>query len=129
MVRRKATAKVQVPIRMLEAIRAKLEKSAKGQGVSLNAEIVSRLHQSLAGSESLLTDLLGSREKLLFAMRIADIIQHAEQETGHGWLDDDATYARAAQAIVAWVYPSSDDAADQLREIREIMNARLRRFE
>ena len=40
MVKRKATAKVQVPIRMLEAMRAKLAKSAKGRGVSLNAEIV-----------------------------------------------------------------------------------------
>ena len=85
MARRKPTARVQVPVRMLEAMRAKLEKSAKARGVSLNGEIVGRLQQSLTGAESLLTDLLGSREKLLFAMAVADIIQEAEQETGSGW--------------------------------------------
>ena len=47
MARRKATAKVQVPIRMLERLRAQLEKSAKARGASLNGEIVHRLEQSL----------------------------------------------------------------------------------
>jgi hypothetical protein len=114
---------------MLEAMRARLEKAAKGRGVSLNAEIVGRLQQSLTGAESFLADLLGSREKLLFAMNVADIIREAERETGHGWLDDRATYKRAAQVIIDWVRPSPDDAAAQLREIREIMNARLWRGE
>jgi hypothetical protein len=109
---------------MLEAMRAKLEKSAKARGVSLNGEIVGRLQQSLTGAESLLTDLLGSREKLLFAMAVADIIQEAEQETGSGWLDDEATYARAADDIADWV---SHSKAHTLREIREIMDTRFRR--
>ena len=68
MARRKATARVQVPVRMLEAMRAKLEKAAKTRGTSLNAEIVHRLNASLMSAESLLTDVLGSSEKLLFAL-------------------------------------------------------------
>ena len=124
MVRRKASAKVQVPVRMLEAMRAKLEKSAKARGVSLNGEIVGRLHQSLTGGESFLSDLLGSREKLLFAMELADIIQDAEQETGQGWLDDETTYARAMNEIVDWV---SNSKAHTLSEIREIMDTKFRR--
>ena len=53
MARRKATAKVQVPIRMPEALRAQLERSAKAKGptVSLNAEIVHRLTQSFLQEE------------------------------------------------------------------------------
>jgi hypothetical protein len=127
MARRKASARVQVPVRMLEAMRAKLEKSAKARGVSLNGEIVGRLQQSLTGSaENYLTDLLGTREKLLFAMAIADTIQDAEKETGHGWLEDEATHARAMKEIVDWV---STIKARDLKEIRENMNAIFRRVQ
>jgi hypothetical protein len=113
---------------MLESMRAQLEKTAKARGVSLNGEIVGRLQQSLTGAESYLTGLLGSREKLLFAMAIADTIQDAEQETGHGWLDDEATYARAMDEIVNWISSSKIKAHD-LKEIRENMNAIFRRVQ
>jgi hypothetical protein len=45
--KRKPTDRVQIPVRMLEAQRAKLEKSAKAHGISLNGEINQRLHDSL----------------------------------------------------------------------------------
>ena len=129
MAKRKATARVQVPIRMLEAMRAKLAKSAKGRGVSLNAEIVHRLNASLTNTESLMVALLGRRDKLLFAMIAAHHIDAAEQKTRRGWLDDDATYALFAQAIISDVRPPSGALLPDMKEIREIMASHFRRFE
>jgi hypothetical protein len=135
MAKRKPTARVQVPVRMLEALRARLEKSAKARGVSLNGEIVGRLHDSFANATSFLTDVLGSREKLLLALEVAAMINEAEKETGRDWLDDDTTYLRAARKISNCLCPfptqgllGRSPTAD-LKEIREIMNARFRRFE
>jgi hypothetical protein len=118
---------------MLEAMRVKLEKSARARGVSLNGEIVGRLHDSFTDVTSFLADVLGSRVKLLLALEIAGIIHETEQETGHDWLDDDVTYALATKKISNWIYPTpgllgTSHAAD-LREVREAMNARFRRFE
>jgi hypothetical protein len=39
--KRKPTDRVQIPVRMLEAQRAKLGKAAKAHGISLNSEIQS----------------------------------------------------------------------------------------
>lgn len=128
MARRKATARVQVPVRMLEAMRAKLEKAAKVRGTSLNAEIVHRLNASLTGTESFLTDVLGSSEKLLFALLIGHAIRDAEEKTGHGWLDDDATYDRAVKAIIAEIRPSGK-IPPELKVVREAWRAHFRRFQ
>ena len=51
MPKRKPTDKVQLPVRMQEMLRADLEKSAKANGVSLNAEVVARLQASLLGDQ------------------------------------------------------------------------------
>lgn len=47
MVPRKKSATVQLKVRMKEPLRAKIEKAAKSKGVSINAEIVDRLQQSI----------------------------------------------------------------------------------
>ena len=67
MARRKATAKVQVPVRMPEALRAQLERSAKAKGptVSLNAEIVHRLTQSFLQEEINQAVRTGVREEMI----------------------------------------------------------------
>src|SRR5262245_26020289 len=46
MVRRKQAARADIKIRMKEPLRAKIEAAAKRRGVSMNAEMVSRLEQS-----------------------------------------------------------------------------------
>jgi hypothetical protein len=63
MVRRKATARVQVPVRMMETLRARLAKAAKTGGISLNAEIVRRLEQSF--DQELAADILGQAKEVL----------------------------------------------------------------
>ncbi len=70
MAKRKPTDKVQLPVRMLEMLRADLEKSAKVNGVSLNAEVVARLQHSLLEDEAqrnheALRDLLNSLKEML----------------------------------------------------------------
>jgi hypothetical protein len=133
MAKRKPTARVQVPVRMLEAMRAKLEKSANARGVSFNGEIVGRLHDSFTDATSFLADVLGSRVKLLLALEIAGIIHETEEQTGHDWLDDDVTYALATKKISDWINPKpgllGTTPATEYREIREAMNARFRRFQ
>ena len=63
------------------------------------------------------------------------LAHEAEQQSGRGWLDDDATYERAAKEISLWIYPiggllgPTAAARTDLKEIREIMDTRLRRFE
>ena len=46
MAKRGKSPRAQIPLRIPEASRAKLEKSAKARGVSMNAEIVMRLERS-----------------------------------------------------------------------------------
>jgi hypothetical protein len=53
MARRKASATVQLKVRMKEPLRAQLEKAAKQRGISINSEIVDRLEQSQAMSDVL----------------------------------------------------------------------------
>jgi hypothetical protein len=54
MAARKQTAIVGLKVRLREPLRKKLEVAAKKKGVSLNAELVSRLEESFLGEE--LTD-------------------------------------------------------------------------
>ena len=50
---REASATVDIKIRMKEPLRAKIEEAAKNHGVSMNAEMVSRLDQSFIEEQSL----------------------------------------------------------------------------
>ena len=53
MAQRGKSARAQVPLRIPEAQRARLEKAAKSRGVSMNAEIVERLAQSFGAEDRL----------------------------------------------------------------------------
>jgi hypothetical protein len=52
MLRRKESETVQTGLRMKEQLRMRLEEAARERGVSLNAEIVTRLERSLAQEEA-----------------------------------------------------------------------------
>lgn len=57
MKKRNKTDVVQVPVRMREVLRAVLERAAKDQGCSMNAEIVRRLERSFE-RQDLLSEIL-----------------------------------------------------------------------
>jgi hypothetical protein len=78
MVRRKATARVQVPIRMTEVLRAQLAKSAKDNTIPLNTEIVRRLEQSFTqdSSTALLEQAKGTLEE------VRGLLDYASQSRG-----------------------------------------------
>ena len=50
---RKKSDTIQLKVRMKEPLRARLEKAAKSNGLSLNAEAVARLEQSFRDEEAL----------------------------------------------------------------------------
>ena len=72
---------------MKEPLRRRIEKSAKGRGVSLNAEAVARLEQSFRKDDVTVESLGGPRRHTLFLFlsAAADMIEY---QTGKSFLDD-----------------------------------------
>ncbi len=95
---RKKSATIDLKVRMKEPLRRRIEKSAKGRGVSLNAEAVARLEQSFQKGDFTIESLGGPRRHALFLLlsAAADMI---EFPTGKSFLDDFPT-ALAVQG--AW---------------------------
>ncbi len=143
MPRRKKTAKAQVPVRMVETLRAKLEKSARSRGVSMNGEIVDRLDRSFH-SQALVNEVLEAMfGKPLAAtlLTIGRAMDHtgrtrAFHETGtlegsSTWFDHPGAFDQAVQGathVLERLRPSGDPKATRLpkslpKRVRESMAA------
>ena len=104
MAKRGKAARAQLPIRIPEALRARIEKAAKSGGISMNAEIVARIEASFAKE-----DAVGGREMLPWVQtmtgafarggqRGAQASQHPEWTTAE-WLQDPLCYDAARYAV------------------------------
>lgn len=105
MTRRKKTAKVQVPVRLVEALRAKLAKSAKTRDVSMNAEIVKRLERSFELEERFggpnLENLIEAIASMMKGVgRHAGFAETAETQ-GDDWLLRPYPFDQAIKAAVS----------------------------
>jgi hypothetical protein len=105
-VARKPTDAVQLKLRFTEALRRRLEREAKRQERSLNAEIVSRLDESFqkAREGDLTADtfraaLGGPTGDLLRALATA--IWLVEKRTGKKWNEDPETFYQVRHALTA----------------------------
>ncbi len=102
---RKSTARAQLKVRLKEPIRAKLERAAKRRGVSLNAEIVNRLEQTLLEDDAFGGPELNHFARLMaskFAIggqRGAAARQHPEWKPDR-WINDPACYQAAVASVV-----------------------------
>ena len=74
---RKKTAKAQVPLRIVETLRARLEKSAKSRSVSMNAEIIERLERSYE-----IEDRLGGPQLIVLMETIAAVMKSTGERAG-----------------------------------------------
>ncbi len=100
MPKRKPTDRVQVPVRMVETLRAELAKAAKSHGKSLNAEIVQRLGESLLQEK-----VYGSAKMKFVAVRLFGTFLTCGTNSAGGkepeeWLRDVAAYSAASNGVV-----------------------------
>ena len=108
MAKRGKSVRAQVPLRISEAQRARLEKAAKARGVSMNAEIVERLEQSFQTEERfggpILIHLI---ETIALVMRNTGqqcaYFETGEIMTSDRWLDMPFPYERAKGAVIAFL--------------------------
>ncbi len=103
MAQRGKSARAQVPLRIPEAQRARLERAAKSRGVSMNAEIVERLAQSF-GAE----DRLGGPRMVEIIEAIAAVMKSTGQQAAifagvdkDSWLAHPYGFDQAAKAAAA----------------------------
>jgi hypothetical protein len=100
---RKLTDTVQLKLRFSEALRRRLEREAKRQEQSLNAEIISRLQRSFRKSED--TDLVGSTLRGMFGATgtllhaIVTVIWLIQSRTGKKWNEDSDTCFEVQAAV------------------------------
>jgi hypothetical protein len=97
---RKPTETVQVNLRMKEGLRRRLEREAKRQEVSLNAEMTRRLESGLDAEERV-ADLVGGEKNLQLFKVIGPAIARIEAETGKGWEGHIPTWVRVSRSIGA----------------------------
>jgi hypothetical protein len=128
MAKRKNTDQVQINVRMREALRSKLEQSAKTNDGSLNREIVDRLERSFDRQELLVEALtLAYGEKLAgLLMMVGRAMNEAGRLSGYAldlrastdaWVDYPFPYQQASNAAVAVLSafrPEGDPTPPQL---------------
>jgi Arc-like DNA binding domain len=98
MPRRKESETVQTGLRMKEQLRARLEEAAREHGVSLNAEVVTRLERSFAQEEA-----FGSPAAKQVAYLTAVAFNMAGRMRGSGrsdWVDDPGCYRAGVFAAI-----------------------------
>ena len=95
---RKQSATVQLKLRMKEPLRARLEKTAKTRGVSLNSEAVDRIDRSYEHESGILWSIGGLEYFPLLAM-LGNAVKLVEEQTGRKWQQDFETRAQVKQAI------------------------------
>ena len=105
---RKATATVQLKLRMKEPLRARLAGAAVKRGVSLNSEVVHRLEESFRREEKESTIAaraaggvyasFGGLQAFTLMRLLANAIGALEGATGKSWLKDQETFDRVGDA-------------------------------
>ena len=104
MPKRDATQNVQLKVRMKEPLRFALESAATEKGISLNAEVVSRLERSFE-YERHISDLFGDQRTYAVVRMIAtvmDVMQksHPKKSDASDWLDDPASFDAMLAAVI-----------------------------
>ena len=92
---RKETATVDLKLRLKEPLRAQIEAAASARGVSLNAEMVSRLYRSFESEE----DVFGGRHIYAFMKLLASAVSFIESQRDRKWHEDAATYREVAATL------------------------------
>ena len=106
---RPKSATVDLKIRMKEPLRARIEKAARSNGLSLNAEVVQRLDRSLQ-EEDVIRRVLGTEDTFALVRLISQAKEMIERGTGRT-CDDSYTahHVRLAiSAIVDGLIPPKD---------------------
>ena len=104
MAKRGKSPRAQVPLRIPEAQRARIEKAAKARGVSMNAEIVERLERSFQTEDRLggprvagLIEIVAATMKLV-GEQAAFWVDSSRLHNQGGWLDQPYGFEQAKQA-------------------------------
>jgi hypothetical protein len=98
MATRKKNETVQYGLRIKESLRSRLEKAAKENDVSLNAEMATRLERSLSADDQL-NGVLGSGTRAAFLRVLAATLELVERQTGGQVFIDPLATASAKAAI------------------------------
>ena len=88
------SATVDLKVRMKEPLRAKIARSAKGHGISLNAEVVRRLEQSFF-KEDAREQEWGGADTLSLMRVFASLASAVAEREDRNWLDDEAPFDQA----------------------------------
>ncbi|MDJ0981194.1 MAG: Arc family DNA-binding protein [Kiloniellales bacterium] len=100
-VQRKSKQRAQVGLRLPEDLRKRVEKAAKGQGVSMNAEIVSRLERSFMQDEET-ARAFGPDHTQQFLKLLAGCANVVEGVTGKPWMGPGGDQDTYRQVLIAW---------------------------
>ena len=105
----------QFKLRMPEKMREAIDQACRETGISLNAEIVQRLGQSLHAER-----VLGSREmvRLSFAMTAA----FAASTEGKDWSSDPVAYAGGAAAVLAALIRGIPEGPDEATAMQGLVS-------
>lgn len=116
---REQSDNVQLALRTKEAMRAKLEEAARGNGQSINREIIARLEQSFA-HERWIEDVFGSMDAFAVARAQFTAMDAAARTAGRfmgkhspDWLNDPALFDQAVLAARTVLEALRPPAADQ----------------
>ena len=106
---RKKSDSVQLKVRVKERLRARVDRSAKRHGISLNAEIGNRLEKSFNAEErteeiaaaalETVYAAFGGKGRYHMFLLTADVLAGVEKETGEHWLMDEDTRREGIIAI------------------------------
>jgi hypothetical protein len=112
MSKRTKTATVDVGLRVKEPMRARIERSAKDRGVSMNGEIVARLEATFSGEELFDKFFGGPEMRQMANLWAANFAQGARRGEGRQFDPETESYREGALAVLqALMVGMSTDAA------------------
>lgn len=129
MAERPDSATVQLKVRMKESLRQNVERSAKAQGISLNADIVRRLEDSFMPAEKLFDDPMLTFVAQLVGSSFATAGQLAAERLGHPkwtasrWMQHPDAFQAGLQAAfmtLASFDPSSKEQPIDLNRLEKL---------
>ena len=113
MAKRGKSPRAQVPLRIPEAQRARIEKAAKSRGVSMNTEIIERLERSFE-----IEDRLGG-PKVAKLVEIIGIVMGSTGEQTATFLDGSKTYDQGEWLAVPYAFDQARRAANAILDYHE----------
>lgn len=129
MAKRPNSAVVDYKIRLKEPIRKKIEIAAKDRGVSMNAEIVTRIENSFS-----IDDSFGGPELRNVATLMAAAFNHAGQMSAdrrspREWMKDNTIYTEAVVGVLKALLISMPDATEEnVATLFKVLSGRLATF-